>query len=276
MSGLQIPKIELNDGNTIPQLGLGVFKLNQLVTERLVSEALELGYRHFDTARIYDNEAAVGRAIRMSGIPREEIFVTTKLWNDDHLRAHEAFDASLERMGLDKIDLFLVHWPVPSAGNAVAAWRSLVEIVGSARCDSIGVSNFEVDHLQQLLRETGVVPSVNQIELHPLLQQKELTAFCAARGIQIEAWGPLGQGKTELLESGQLELLSAAHGKTPAQIVLRWHVQHGRIIFPKTSNPQRLRENANIFDFELTAEEMASIDALDERRRLGPDPRSFA
>ncbi len=273
MGELHIPNLELNDGNLIPQLGLGVWKLKPGDTERIVGDALELGYRHIDTARIYENEEAVGRAIEASGIPRDELFITTKLWNTDQEDPHAAFDASLDRLGLDKVDLYLIHWPAPSRGHAVSAWRGLVEIVGSDRCDSIGVSNFEIEHLNELLRETGVVPTVNQVELHPLHQRRELRAFCAERDIAIEAWGPLGQGKTDLLERPAIVAAASLHGKTPAQVILRWHLQHGTIVFPKTSSRERLAENADVFDFELSPDEMAAIDGMDEQRRLGGDPR---
>lgn len=275
MGELPVPFLELNDGNLIPQLGLGVWRLPAEDTERVVSEALELGYRHFDTARIYDNEAAVGRALAASGVPREELFVTTKLWNTDQEDPHGAFEASLDRLGLEKVDLYLVHWPVPQRKTAVGAWRGLVEIVGSNQCDSIGVSNFEIAHLNELISETGVVPAVNQIELHPLHQRRELREFCAERGIAVEAWGPLSQGKSDLLERPETVAAAAAHGKTPAQVVIRWHLQHGTIVFPKTSSRERLAENADVFDFELTSAEMAAIDAMDEQRNFGPDPASF-
>lgn len=275
MGELPVPVLELNDGNLIPQLGLGVWRLPAEDTERVVSEALELGYRHFDTARIYDNEAAVGRALAASGVPREELFVTTKLWNSDQENPHGAFEASLDRLGLEKVDLYLVHWPVPQRKTAVGAWRGLVEIVGSNQCDSIGVSNFEIPHLNELISETGVVPAVNQVELHPLHQRRELREFCAERGIAIEAWGPLSQGKSDLLERPETVAAAAAHGKTPAQVVIRWHLQHGTIVFPKTSSRERLAENANVFDFELTGAEMAAMDAMDEQRNFGPDPVSF-
>ncbi|MDI6022084.1 aldo/keto reductase [Leucobacter sp. UT-8R-CII-1-4] len=275
MGELPVPFLELNDGNLIPQLGLGVWRLPAEDTERVVSEALELGYRHFDTARIYDNEAAVGRALAASGLPREELFVTTKLWNTDQEDPHGAFEASLDRLGLEKVDLYLVHWPVPQRKTAVGAWRGLVEIVGSNQCDSIGVSNFEIAHLNELISETGVVPAVNQVELHPLHQRRELRAFCAERGIAVEAWGPLSQGKSDLLERPETVAAAAAHGKTPAQVVIRWHLQHGTVVFPKTSSRERLAENADVFDFELTSAEMASIDAMDEQRNFGPDPASF-
>ena len=276
MAELQVPNIELNDGNLVPQLGFGVWMLEPAETERLVSEALAIGYRHIDTASFYKNEEAVGRAIAASGIPREELFVTTKLWNTDQDDPHAAFDASLDRLGLEKVDLYLIHWPAPSLGTATSAWRGLVELVGTDRCDSIGVSNFEIEHLTELLHETGVVPVVDQIELHPLNQRRELRAFCAERGIAIEAWGPLGQGKVDLLERPAILAAAEAHGKTPAQATLRWHLQHGSIVFPKTSSRERLVENAELFDFELTADEMAAIDAMDEQLRLGPDPYTFS
>lgn len=275
MSDLQIPSVELNDGNTIPQLGLGVFKVEPGDTERIVADALEVGYRHIDTARIYDNEEEVGRAIAASGVPRDELFITTKLWNTDQEDAHGAFEASLDRLGLEKVDLYLIHWPVPARKTAVGAWRSLVEIVGSDQCDSIGVSNFEIDHLNELLRETGVVPAVNQVELHPLHQRRELREFCAERGIAIEAWGPLSQGKSDLLQRAEITSAAVAHGKSAAQVVIRWHLQHGTILFPKTSSRARLIENASVFDFELSADQMAAIDAMDAQQNFGPDPSSY-
>ncbi|PII86849.1 2,5-diketo-D-gluconic acid reductase [Leucobacter sp. OLJS4] len=275
MTALQIPEIKLNDGNRIPQLGLGVFKVDPGETERIVTDALEVGYRHIDTARIYDNETETGRAIAASGIPRDELFITTKLWNSDQENPVAAFEQSLERLGLETVDLYLVHWPVPAAGTAVGAWRGLIEIIGSGRARSIGVSNFEIEHLRELLDETGVVPAVNQIELHPLHQRRELREFCAAHGIAIEAWGPLAQGKSNLFERDAITAAAAAHGKSPAQIVLRWHVQHGTIVFPKTTRRERMVENAAIFDFALSDDQMAAIDALDEQRNFGPDPRTF-
>lgn len=275
MTALPIPSVRLNDGNLIPQLGFGVFLVDPEDTERIVSEALEAGYRHIDTASVYQNEEAVGRAIAASGIPRDELFITTKLWNSDQEDPHGAFEASLERLGLETVDLYLVHWPVPARGTALGAWRGLVEIVGSGRTASIGVSNFEIEHIQQLLSETGVVPAVNQIELHPLHQRRELVEFCRAHGIAIEAWGPLAQGKSDLLEREAIAVPAKLRGKTPAQIALRWHLQHGNIVFPKTTRRARMVENASIFDFVLSDAEIALIDALDEQQRFGPDPRTF-
>jgi len=275
MSTLPIPNLTLNDGKRIPQLGLGVFLVEPGETRRVVADALELGYRHIDTATIYENEDEVGQAIAESGIPRDELFVTTKLWNRDQTRGVAAFEESLDRLGLERVDLYLIHWPQAMFGEALTAWRSLIEIAESGRATSIGVSNFEIPDLQQLLDETGVVPAVNQIELHPLHQRRELSAFCAEHGIAIEAWGPLAQGKSDLFERAEITNAAAAHGKSPAQVVLRWHVQQNRIVFPKTLRRERMVENADIFDFELSAEQMSAIDAIDERRNFGPDPRTF-
>lgn len=282
MTALPIPNLTLTSGVLsgdapveIPQLGLGVFLVEPGETERIVADALETGYRHIDTASYYRNEAEVGRAVAASGIPRDEIFVTTKLWNTDQPRPREAFEESLDRLGLDRVDLFLIHWPQPERGEALGAWRSLIEIAQSGRASAIGVSNFEIEHLTELIDATGVVPAANQIELHPLHQRRELTAFCRERGIAVEAWGPLSQGKSDLLERPEVAAAAAAHGKTPAQVVLRWHVQQQRIVFPKTSRRERLVENADIFDFALSDAEVAAIDALDEQRGFGPDPRAF-
>ena len=274
MTDLNIPNITLHDGAQVPQLGLGVFKVDPTETERNVSEALQAGYRHIDTASFYQNEAEVGAAVAASGIPRDEIFVTTKLWNSDQGRPHEAFNESLEKLGLDYVDLYLIHWPQPMFGEALGAWKALIEIAESGRAKSIGVSNFEIEHLEEIISETGVVPVVNQVELHPLHQRKELVAFCAKHDIKIEAWGPLSQGKSDLLERPSLREIADAHGKTPAQVVLRWHVQQDRIIFPKTSRPERMIENAQLFDFELSAAEVEVLDAMDEQRNFGADPRT--
>ena len=273
MSDLQIPSIELNDGNLIPQLGLGVFKVEPGDTERIVSEALEVGYRHIDTARIYENEAEVGRAIAASGIDRDELFITTKLWNTDQEDPHSAFEASLERLGLEKVDLYLVHWPVPARKTAVTAWRGLVEIVGSAQCDSIGVSNFEIAHLNELLHETGVVPTVNQVELHPYFPQAELRARHAELGILTEAWSPLGKRPTPFAEPPIVDA-ATAHGVSPAQVVLRWHLQLGTLPIPKSKHPDRQRENLDVYSFTLSDDEVAAITALGraDGRRFGGHP----
>lgn len=275
MATLEVPTVTLNSGVEIPQLGLGVFLVEPGVTERIVSEALELGYRHIDTAAAYFNEAEVGAAIARSGIPRDELFVTTKLWNDQHEHSADAFARSLDALGLDAVDLYLVHWPLPMDGTALTAWRGLIDIAESGRSRAIGVSNFEVEHLERVIAETGVVPAANQIELHPLHQRRELASYCAAQGIAVEAWGPLAQGKSDLFERDAIASAAAAHGKTPAQVVLRWHVQQGRIIFPKTTRAERMVENARIFDFELTGDEVAAIDSLDAQQNFGPDPSTF-
>lgn len=275
MNAIRTPEVTLNDGNRIPQLGFGVFKVDPAETERVVSDALEVGYRHIDTAKIYENEEAVGRAIAASGIDRDELFITTKLWNSDQTDPHGAFEASLDRLGLDRVDLYLIHWPQPMFGEALGAWRGLVEILGSGRASSIGVSNFEIGDLRELIDETGVVPAVNQIELHPLHQRRELVEFCRERGIAVEAWGPLAQGKSDLLERREVVSAARAHGRTAAQVVLRWHLQQGRIVFPKTTHRERMEENARLFDFELSDEQMAAIDGLEAGTNFGPDPRSF-
>ena len=262
---MTIPTLTLNDGHTIPQLGFGVFKVDPAETERIVLDALDAGYRHIDTAAIYGNEEGVGRAIAASGIPRDELFVTTKLWNDrqggDEPLA--AIDESLDRLGLDHVDLYLVHWPAPKNGDYVNAWEKLVAIRETGKKRSIGVSNHLPAHLTEIVQATGVTPAVDQIELHPAYQQRETVAFAGGHGILIEAWGPLGQGKYDLFGTPAVAAAAAAHGKTPAQTVLRWHLQKGNIVFPKSNSPARVRENLDVFDFELTPAEIAAIDALD-------------
>lgn len=275
MTQLHIPNITLTGGGAIPQLGVGTYLIEPGDTERVVSEAFEVGYRHIDTASLYNNEEGVGAAVAASGLPREDLFITTKLWNSDQTRATAAFEESLDRLGLDRVDLYLIHWPQPMFGEALGAWRELIEIAASGRATAIGVSNFEISDLQQLIDETGVVPAVNQIEAHPFHQRSELSAFCAEHGIAIEAWGPLARGRTDLLERPEVLAAAQTHSRTPAQIVLRWHVQQDRIIFPKTTRRERLLENAQLFDFSLSEAEMAAIDALEEGKNLGPDPRTF-
>jgi len=275
MTALPIPSIALNDGNQIPQLGLGVFKVEPGETERIVSEALEVGYRHIDTAFIYHNEDGVGRAIAQSGIPRDELFITTKLWNTDHEDPRSAFEKSLDRLGLDRLDLYLIHWPMPMLGTALDAWRGMVQLVGAGLTDSIGVSNFEIEHLRELHEETGVVPAVNQIEVHPFHQRRDLRAYCQANGIAVEAWGPLAQGKSDLLRRPAITNAGVAHSKSPAQVVLRWHVQQGTIVIPKTTRKKRMLENADVFDFSLTEAQMAAIGSLEAGQNFGPDPRTF-
>lgn len=275
MTSLQIPNITLAGGTKIPQLGVGTYQIVPEDTERVVSEAFEAGYRHIDTASFYHNEAGVGAAVAASGLPRGELFITTKLWNSDQTRAAAAFEESLNRLSLDRVDLFLIHWPQPMFGDALAAWRALIDIAESGRASAIGVSNFEISDLQQLIDETGIAPAINQIEVHPFHQRRELSAYCVEHGIAVEAWGPLARGRTDLLERSDVRAVARAHDRTPAQVVLRWHVQHDRIIFPKTTHRERLIENARLFDFALTGDEMAVLDALEEGKNLGPDPRTF-
>lgn len=274
MTQASVPRIQLNDGNSIPQLGFGVFKVDPDETERIVTDALEVGYRHIDTARIYGNEAGVGKAIAESGIPREQLFITTKLWNDDQgtRSVFDAFDASLERLGLEYVDLYLIHWPTPARDRYVETWRAFEEIRASGRARSIGVSNFLVPHLERLLDETGTVPAVDQIELHPAHQQPATVEFAAENGIAIEAWGPLGQGKYPLLEHPEVTDAAAAHGRSPAQVVIRWHLQRGFIVFPKSNRRERIAENFDVFDFTLDDAEMEAITALEREGRVSSHP----
>ncbi|MET3975451.1 aldo/keto reductase [Cellulosimicrobium sp. TH-20] len=260
-----VPTVTLNSGHSIPQLGFGVFLVPPDEAEKAVSEALEVGYRHIDTAAIYRNEEGVGAAIAKSGIPRDELFVTTKLWNDRQAgeQPHDAIRESLDKLGLDHVDLYLTHWPAPEQDQYTNAWAKLVEIRDAGLARSIGVSNHLPEHLDRIVAATGVVPAVDQIELHPAYQQRDVLAWADANGMKIEAWGPLGQGKYPLFEKQAVVDAAAAHGVTPAQAVLRWHLQRGFIVFPKSSRKERMAENFDLFGFELTADEVAAIDALD-------------
>ena len=262
---MTIPTLQLLDGNRIPQVGYGVFKVPADDTRRAVLEAFELGYRHIDTAAIYGNEEGVGAAIAESGIPRDELFITTKLWNDRHDgdEPRAALGESLDKLGLDAVDLYLVHWPTPARDNYVHAWERPIDLREQGLTRSIGVSNFLVPHLERIIAETGVAPVVDQIELHPAYQQREVVEWALARGIRIEAWGPLGQGKYDLFSVPAVADAAAAHGKTPAQVVLRWHLDKGNIVFPKSVRRDRLAENIDIVDFALTDDEIAAIDAID-------------
>lgn len=268
------PTVELNSGETIPQLGFGVFKVDPAQTERIVSEALEVGYRHIDTAAIYGNEQGVGRAIAASGIPRDELFITTKQWYEHQQTAdaERAIAESLEKLGLDRVDLYLIHWPAPKRDTYVEAWRALEGFQRQGLTSAIGVSNFLVPHLQRLIDETDVVPAVNQIELHPAYQQPEVTAYCRERGIAIESWGPLGQGKYPLFDEPAVVTAAEAHGVTPAQAVIRWHLQRGHIVFPKSNRRERMAENFDVFGFELSAAEEAAITALERNGRVSIHP----
>ena len=262
---MTVPQIALNDGNSIPQLGYGTFKVPPADTQRAVAEALEVGYRHIDTAAIYGNEEGVGQAIADSGIPRDELFVTTKLWNDRHDadEPRKALQESLAKLGLDQVDLYLIHWPTPAKDNYLHAWQQLIKLREAGLARSIGVSNFLVPHLEKIVTATGVAPAVDQIELHPAYQQRDVTAWAAEHDVRIESWGPLGQGKYDLFGTLPVADAAEAHGKSAAQVVLRWHLQHGFIVFPKSVHRERLAENLDVFDFELSDDEVAAIDALD-------------
>lgn len=271
-----VPYLEMNDGHRIPQLGFGVFQVPAEDTTEAVSQALSTGYRSIDTAAAYGNEAGVGEAIRASGLPREDVFVTTKLWNSSHGhdRALRAFEKSLGRLGLDYVDLYLIHWPVPSRDQYVETWQALTEAKTDGRARSIGVSNFNIAHLERIIEATGVIPAVNQVELHPQFSQAELRRFHAEQGILTEAWSPLARG--QLLDEPAIREIADQHRRSPAQVVLRWQVQLGNVVIPKSVTPSRIEENFRIFDFELSAEEMSAIDQLDQGQRIGPDPDEFA
>jgi len=267
-----VPNIVLNDGNVIPQLGFGVFKVDPDKTSRIVTDAFEVGYRHIDTAAIYHNEEGVGHAIKNSGLAREDLFITTKLWNSEQgtASALDAFDKSLARLQLDYVDLYLIHWPAAVNDRYIESWNTLEKIKESGRARSIGVSNFLVPHLTRLLTETHIVPAVNQIELHPDLQQPEVTAFGRAHGVATEAWSPLSQGR--LVKNQSVSDIASRHGKSLAQVILRWHIQVGNIVIPKTNNRDRMAENFAIFDFELSDEEITAINGLESDARIGSHP----
>jgi len=272
----KVPVLKLNDGNAIPQLGLGVWQVPNNEAARCVKEALAAGYRLIDTAAIYGNEAGVGEGLRASGLGRKELFITTKLWNDRHGydEAQQAMDDSLRKLGLAYVDLYLIHWPVAGSDKYLDAWRALVAMKEDGRARSIGVSNFPQAQLQRLIDETGVVPAVNQVELHPGFAQKALRAFHAEQGIATESWSPLGQGT--VMQDQTLVRLADKYGKSAAQVTLRWHLQNGLIVIPKSVTPARIRANIDVLDFELSADDMAAIDNMPEGARLGPDPDSFS
>ncbi|WP_019969615.1 aldo/keto reductase [Mycobacterium sp. 141] len=269
------PRVTLNDGNSIPQVGLGVWQTPPDDTERAVTAALQAGYRHIDTAAAYQNEVETGLALAGAGVPREDIFLVTKLWNGDHGydATLAAFDASLSRLAVDYLDLYLIHWPVPAKNAYVDTFKAFAHLRDQGRIRSIGVSNFEPEHLKILIDATGIVPAVNQIELHPLLPQHALREVHAQYGIATEAWSPLGQGS--LLTDPKITGIAAPHGKTPAQVLIRWHIQLGNIVIPKSVNPERIASNFDVFGFELSEQDMASIASLENGTRLGPDPRTF-
>ncbi|WP_167197661.1 aldo/keto reductase [Brevibacterium pigmentatum] len=269
---MTVPTLTLNDGKTIPQLGFGVFKVDPDETERIVTDALEVGYRHIDTAAVYGNEEGVGRAIAKSGIARDELFVTTKLWNDRHgaEESKRALGESLEKLGLDHVDLYLIHWPTPQNKNSVETWEAFPSYRDQGLTTSIGVSNFDHRFLPEIL-DTGIIPAVDQIEVHPQFQQVDTRPLLAENDIKIEAWGPLGQGKVDYA-STVIGEIAAAQEKSWAQTIIRWHLQKGHIVFPKSNNRDRMEQNFSVFDFELTDAEVAAIGALENGGRVSADP----
>ncbi|WP_068158210.1 aldo/keto reductase [Rhodococcus phenolicus] len=275
MTPSTVPTVTLNNGVEIPQLGFGVFQVPDDATSDAVTAALRAGYRSIDTAAIYGNEAGVGRALAASEVPREELFVTTKVWNADqgYDATLRAFDAGLAKLGLDYLDLYLIHWPTPARDLYLDSWRALEHLAREGRIRAAGVSNFQPHHLERLLDNSELVPAVNQIELHPGLQQSELRAFHSEHDIATEAWSPLAQGA--VLDDPAIAAIAQRIGRSPAQVVLRWHLQLGNIVIPKSVTPARIRENRDIFDFELTDTDMATIAASDRKLRTGPDPDRF-
>ncbi|CAB4956890.1 unannotated protein [freshwater metagenome] len=276
---MTVPNIALPDGTSIPQLGFGVFQVPPEDTAATVVQAFEAGYRHIDTAQMYGNEAGVGEAIRTSGLARDDLYVTTKLNNSFHRPddARREIDASLEKLGLDQVDLFLIHWPLPTQydGDFVQTWRALIEAQEAGKTRSIGVSNFQPAHLDRIVEETGVVPVVNQVEVHPFFSNEDVRAANQRHGVLTEAWSPIAKGK--VMDDDTIGEIASLVGRTPAQVTLRWHVQRGDIVFPKSMNPDRMRQNFEIFDFELEPTHMSAIDELDrgEEGRTGPNPDTF-
>ena len=274
----QRPTITLNDGSVIPQIGFGVWQVPPDITAACCVEALRAGYRSIDTAEGYQNEEGVGRAVREGGVPRGEIFITSKLRNGAHSRddALRAFDETMNKLGVEQIDLFLIHWPMPARRHYVDAWKTLIELRNAGRIRSIGVSNFNRDHLERIIAETGVTPAVNQIELHPRFQQNDKRAFHKEHGIAIESWSPLGSGK--LIDNPEIGAIARTHGKSPAQVMIRWHLDQGLIVIPKSVTPSRIRENIAVFDFALDDADRRALAAMDDPNggRFGPDPATAA
>jgi 2,5-diketo-D-gluconate reductase A len=270
-----VPYVDLNDGNRMPQLGFGVFQVPEEDTAETVAHALKTGYRAIDTAAAYGNEAGVREGLQTTGLDRSEVFITTKLRNPDHGRDRvpHAFEQSLEKLGGDHVDLYLIHWPIPRKDLYLETWEGLCALKEAGRVRSIGVSNFQIEHLERIIDATGVVPAVNQIELHPRLQQIELRRFHAEHGIATEAWSPLG--KAQFLDDPTIERIASARHRTPAQVVLRWHIQLGNVVIPKSVTPSRIEENFDIFDFELSEDDMHALFELDREERTGPNPDTF-
>lgn len=270
-----VPNLTLNNGVEIPQLGFGVFQVEPARTADVVLDAFDAGYRHIDTAQMYMNEAGVGEALARSGLDRADVFITSKLNNGFHepQAAHDAFERTLEALGTPYVDLFLIHWPLPKVGDFVDTWQALEALYATGRIRAIGVSNFHEHHLRRLAETSTVTPAVNQIEVHPYLSQNPLRAYGREHRIVTEAWSPIAQGK--VLGDPELVRIGGAHGRTPAQVALRWHLQRGDVVFPKTTHRERMAENLALFDFELAEEEMAAIEALDRGMRTGPDPDEF-
>jgi 2,5-diketo-D-gluconate reductase A len=274
---MTVSNVRFNNGVEVPQVGFGVFLVPESETKAAVSHALEAGYRHIDTAKLYQNERAVGAAISESGIPRDELFVTTKVWNSEQGfdLAIDSFEASLDRLGFDVLDLLLIHWPAPGLDRYVDTWRAFEKLYGDGRVRAIGVSNFHQPHLQRLFDETSVVPAINQIELHPLLPQRALRAFHAEHGIVTEAWSPLARGGSVLTDP-VVTAIADRLGKTPAQVILRWHIELGNVVIPKSVTPSRIAENIDIFDFTLEPADVDAISGLETGERIGPNPDTFS
>ncbi|WP_284140835.1 MULTISPECIES: aldo/keto reductase [unclassified Virgibacillus] len=268
--------VTLNNGVKMPQLGFGVWQVPDQEATPAVEKALEVGYRSIDTAKVYENEAGVGRALANSDVPREELFITTKVWNSDQGFSNtlKAFDASLDRLGLEYVDLYLIHWPTPEFDEYVETYKALEKLYHDGRVKAIGVCNFNIEHLQRLIDECEIVPAVNQVECHPYLQQQELKDFCQQHDIYLEAWSPLMQGG-EVLGNGTVKEIASQYGKTPAQIIIRWHLQADHIVIPKSVTPSRIEENFNVFDFELSGEDMDKIAKLNRNERKGPEPNDM-
>ncbi|MTD38508.1 2,5-didehydrogluconate reductase DkgA [Erwinia sp. CPCC 100877] len=268
--------IKLKDGNLMPQLGLGVWKASNDEVITAIHKALEVGYRSIDTAAAYKNEEGVGKALKSAGVARNELFITTKLWNADQQHPQQALEESLEKLQLDYLDLYLMHWPVPEKDHYVSAWEGMIALQEKGLVKSIGVCNFNIPHLQRLKEETGTLPVINQIELHPLLQQRELHAWNATHSIQTESWSPLAQGGEGVFDQKAIVSLAKKYGKSPAQIVIRWHLDNGLVVIPKSVTPSRIAENFDVWDFRLDKDELGDIARLDSGKRLGPDPDTFS